>query len=267
VIDDAHIEVDGDRVAFVLTPRPRIGRIIIARRDPASLRRFDLLAGATYEPQRIARVAAAVTLNYVRDGYLDARVDVSRQPRGNVVDVCVAAAPGPKITIRSVTFPGRKRVPEAALLEQLHGEKAGINHVGGLFDADALAFDEVFLLSEYFEAGMINAKLGTMRTHRHGDKLDIEIPIDEGDVYTIGTTSLRVGTSGMFGAPRVAIPLAYGELFKRSRVQTAREAIEQATGASALPLTKIDNTLRRIDITFELSWRYPWDALRLWLSR
>jgi hypothetical protein len=43
--------------------------------------------------------------------------------------------------------------------------------------------------------------------------------------------------------------------------------IEEATGASALPLTHIDAAHDRIDITFELSWRYPWDALRLWLSR
>lgn len=268
VIDDARLELEGDRVAFVVIPRPRVGRVVVPRRDPEALRRFDLLAGAVYEPQRIARIAAAVKLNYVREGHLDARVDVSRRPqgKGDIVDVCVASAPGPKITIRSVTFPGRKRISEATLLAQLHGEKANINRVGGLFDADALEYDEVFLLNEYYEAGMVNAHVGDARMRRHGDQLDIEIPIDEGPEFTVGTATIRVGQSGMFGAPRIAIPLSYGELFKRSRVQAARDAIMQATGAEVLPLTHVDLAHERIDITFELTWRYPWDALRLWLS-
>jgi outer membrane protein insertion porin family len=267
VVDDARIELDGDRVIFVLAPRPRIGRVVMPRRDPSALRRFDLLAGAAYEPQRIARIAAAVRLNYVREGHLDARVDVQRWHRGDRVDVCVAASPGPKITIRSITFPGAKHIPQTTLLGQLHGAQAGINRVGGIFDADALEFDEAFLLNEYWEVGRANVSIGDARVRRTGDHIDIEVPIHEGPEFTIGTTEMRIGDGRVIGAPRVAIPLAYGEQFKRSRVQAAREAIAAATGAEVIPLTHIDHAHHRIDITFELTWRYPWDALRLWLSR
>jgi len=266
VVENARIELDGGRVAFVLTPRPRIDRVVMPRRDRVALRRFDLLAGATYEPQRITRIAAAVKLNYVREGHLDARVDVSRMVHGELVDVCVAASPGPKITVRSITFPGRKRMPEGVLLAQLHGEKAKLNRVGGTFDAEALAYDKTFLLNEYWELGMANASIGEARTRRSGDQIDVEIPIDEGPEFAIGTTTLRLGDR-ILGPPHIAIPLAYGEQFKRSRIQAAREAIAAMTGADVLPLTHIDSVHHRIDVTFELSWRYPWDALRLWLLR
>ena len=267
VIDDARIELAGGRVDFVLAPRPRISRVVVPQRDPVALRRFDLLAGATYEPQRIARIADAVKLNYIREGHLDAQVNVSRSQRGNLVDVCVAAAPGPKITIRSITFPGSKRISAATLLGQLHGSDAGLNRVGGLYDAEALAFDKAFLLNEYYEAGMVSASVGDVHIHRRGDQLDIEVPIEEGPEFVLGTTTLRIGESNVVPPPRVPIPLVYGEVFKRSRIQAARDAIAEATGADVLPLTHVDEAHGRIDITFELTGRYPWDALRLWLLR
>jgi outer membrane protein assembly factor BamA len=268
VIDDAYIDLDGDRVTFVLIPRPRIGRVVIPRRDRTALGRFDLLAGTAYEPQRIARIADAVKLGYMREGHLDAVVEVARQARSaSAVDVCVAASPGPKIIIRSITFPGRKRIPEAELLGELHGATSGINVVGGLFDADSLDFDKAFLFDEYYERGMVNVSIGTVRAKRDGDRLDIEVPIEEGPEFSIGTITLRIGEHGIVAPPRVAIPLAYGELFKRSRVQAARAAIELATGADVLSLTHVDDVHNRIDITFELTERYPWGALRLWLSR
>lgn len=265
VVDDASVEITGDRVAFVVTPRSRVGRVVVApETERALLQRFQLLEGALYEPLRIERITAAVTQAYVRSGHTDARVDVSRMRRGGRFDVCVAAVPGPRVTIRSVTFPGRRRMPEATLLARLHGADANINRVGGTFDAGALDNDQAYLLDAYYERGMISASIGAVRTRRVGAQLELAIPIDEGPEYTVGTLALRAGP---FGAPRVAIPLHDGELFQRSRVQAAIAALSSALGADVEPVTHIDQAHQRVDITFEISERVPWDALRLWLSR
>jgi outer membrane protein assembly factor BamA len=250
VVDDVRVDIDGDRVSFVIAPRPLIGKVIMPRRDPVALKRFDLLAGAAFEPRRIARIAAGIEMTYQRDGYVDARVNVRRAERGHVVDVCVAATPGPKVTIGRVTFPGRKQMPEGILVAQLHGEKAGINRPGGLYDADALEVDRMYLTNEYYERGMMNVQIGEPHTRR----------VEEGPVFTLGEITIK-------GGPRVPTGIDYGEVFARSRIQAARDRVAEQTGADVVILTRVDNATQRIHVTFELSWRYPWDALRLWLSR
>jgi len=258
VVADAHVEVAGEHVAFVVSPRPRVGTVVVAHADPAASRRFRLLEGAPFEPARITRIAAATELGYIRDGHLDAEVRVASAPRAGAVDVCVVAVPGPRLTIEAVRFPGRSRVSEATLLGALHGAKGGVNTVGGVYDADALATDEPFLISEYFERGMINADIGDPRLVRHGAKLILEIPVTEGPVFSIGTVSIPA-------APGFEHGLVRGELFARSRLADLRDRLQQLAGdAFVTPQTFIDLEQRRVDITYQIEWRWPWDALRSW---
>ena len=258
VISDARIEVQDDQVSFVVSPRPRVGRVIVARADPSAVRRFRLLAGAPFEPARITRIAAATELGYVRDGHLDAEVNVSYAPRAGGVDVCVDYAPGPRVTIEAVRFPGRSRVPEAALLGALHGAKAGVNTIGGIFDADALAADQIFLTAEYYERGMVNVAVGDPTIVRHGSKLIVEIPISEGPVFHIGSVSIP-------GAPSFRHDLARGDVFVRSRISEVTNRLQQLVGSDlVLPVTSVDLASRTINLTFTIEWRWPWDALRSW---
>jgi outer membrane protein assembly factor BamA len=257
VISDARVEVDGGEVAFIVTPRPTVGRVlVIARADPAAVRRFRLLAGAPFEPARITRIAAATELGYVRDGHLDAKVTVAHAPRGRAIDVCVAAAPGPRVTIDAVRFPGRTRIAEATLLAAIHGETAGVNHAGGIYDADALAADEPFLMAEYYERGMIHAKIGDPRAVRQGTRLTVELPIDEGEVFHLGSVAIP-------GVPAFRHDLAPGEVFARSRIIAVRDRLALLAGTDVLVVTTVIAP-RRIGITYEIEWRWPWDALRSW---
>jgi outer membrane protein assembly factor BamA len=258
VVSDAHLELDGGVVTFSVTPRPAVGRVVGA--DGDALRRFRLLAGAPFEPVRFARIAAGAELALVQAGHLDAKVAVERAPgaHGDGIDVCVAQRPGPRVTIARVRFPGRSAVPEATLLAAIHGEKGGVNHVGGTYDADALAVDQVFLSAAYWDRGFALIKVGEPRLIRHGPKLDVEIPVVEGPVFRYGTIAGNV-----VNAP---LGIRRGDVFSRSKVAAARDKLADLTGASVVPVTNVDVEHRRIDLTFELQWRWPWDVLRLWSS-
>lgn len=243
---DAHETPGGVAIVFAVEREPRIAAVHGA--DAPELRRLRWLAGSPYEPKRIARIAREIEAAYLRDGYLDATVAVRRSRE---LDLCVSAYRGPQVTIRKMTFPGAHAVAPAVLLGALHGKD--VNHPEGTYDEQALADDQVFLVNEYYERGMIEAKVGTPQLARYSDKLDIAIPITEGPVFRLGTLS------------GLAVPhsLHRGDLFVRSKVSAAVQALSTALDANVLPVSKVDIEHRRVDLSFEIEWRSPWSALRL----
>lgn len=245
---DARDTAAGVAVVFVATPSPLISAVHGA--GTPELRRLRYLAGAPYEPHRILRIAGEIEAAYIRDGYLDARVAVKRR-RSRELELCVVAQPGARQTIGTLTFPGSQRVPQRVLLAALHGK--GVNHPGGTYDPAALADDQLWLLNEYYERGMINAKVGDPIVTRRGNSLAVEVPVTEGPVFHLGALS------------GLAVPkgLATGDLFVRSKLAAADNALGDQLDAYVTPVTKLDLEHRRIDIDFQIEWRHPWSALRL----
>ena len=257
VIADASVVVGAGEVTFALSPRPTITNVVRKGGDTLAQQRFRQLEATPFEPSRIHRMTEALQESYVREGRLDAHVEARQRAHSTGVDVCVAANPGPRITIAKLEFPGAKAVSKKTLLGALHGKDANVNRVGGAFDEAALEFDNLFLLNEYWERGHLDAKVGRPTVKRRGKRLHVAIPIDEGPRYRIGTID----------AP-VAVPLRSGVVFQRSKVVEATEKIRTALAPyNVYPSTHIDQDTRRVDISFVLEWRFPWDALRFWLSR
>jgi len=192
----------------------------------------------------------------VRDGRLDAKIAV-RRARAPGVALCVAAEPGPRVTIGKLTFPGRRAIAEKDLVSAMRGK--GVNHVGEIFDEEALDLDRMWMLDRYYERGMINARIADPRTQRRGNHLDVEIPIDEGPVFHLGALRMENGLP----APR---GLARGELFVRSRITAYSRALEERLGygSNAWPVSHVDLESLRVDLTWHVEWSWPWGALH-WL--
>ena len=242
---DARQTAEGVAIVFAVTPQPRIARVVGA--DSPELRRLRWLAGTPYEPMRVQRVAREIEAAYVRDGYMDASVAVRRS---HAMDLCVRAYRGPHVVIGSIVFRGARRVTQATLLGALHGK--GVNRPGGTYDPAVLADDSVWLLNEYYERGMIEAKLGTPEVARSGDHVDVVVPVTEGQVFRIGALS----------GFRVPPAIHRGEIFARSKLATAMQDLGDALDADITPNTKLDEAHRTIDLEFQLAWRRPWSALR-----
>ena len=85
------------------------------------------------------------------------------------------------------------------------------------------------------------------------------IPIDEGPAFHVGTVTMENGLE-------IPTGLVRGELFVRSRVSAATQAIEARLGwgANVWPNSHIDRDARRVDLIYHIEWRWPWSALH-WL--
>jgi outer membrane protein assembly factor BamA len=244
-------------ITFAVTTRGTIDRVRVegGGAHAPELRRMHWIAGTPFEPRRLARMADAIELAYVRDGHLDARIAV-RRARLPGVSLCVIAEPGPRVTIGHVTFPGHGAVSEGELAAAMHGKH--VNHPGDPYDADALEFDRSALLGPYWERGMINARVEPARVARRGNHLDVAIPIEPGAVYRIGTLRVDWGFPPLRG-------IATGQVFERTRVLDAAKALELklGPGASVYPDSSIDSGTLRVDLNFHIQWSWPWRALHL----
>ncbi len=257
VIEDANIIADEGVVTFVLTPRRTITNVVRKGGDKLAQSRFRQLEKAPFEPSRIHRMTEALQQSYVREGRLDAHVEARQRVHADGVDVCVATNPGPRITIAKLEFPGAKAVPAKALMKVLRGKEANLNRPGGAFDEAALAYDELFIQVEYWERGHLDVQVGKPKVSRRGKRIDVAIPIDEGPSYRLGTITAPTN-----------VDLHSGAVFRRSDVVKALAFVRETLPVTnVFPRTQLDKEARRVDITFEFEWRYPWDALRIWLAR
>jgi len=257
VIEDASVAVDDGNVTFVLQPRRTITNVVRKGGDALAQSRFRQLAATPFEPSRLQRMTEALEESYVRMGHIDAHVEAKQRVHATGVDVCVATNPGPRVTIGKLEFPGAKAVAAKTLREVLHGKDANVNRIGGSFDPAALEFDEMYLTNEYYERGHLDVKIGKPEVARRGRRLDVKVPIYEGPRYRLGH----------IGAP-IATALEPGTYFKRSQISAAIVKLQEDLGADAVyPNTAIDRETLRVDIEFQIEWRYPWDAVRFWLSQ
>lgn len=261
VVADVRVELEGESgIAFLVEPRDAIEKVSVRGGDPAMARRFRLLAGAPFEPARLQRMADAAKLAYVRAGHTEATVDVrqARSPRGMMV--CVAANPGPKLTIQSLTFPGRSALEETALISAMHGD-VKINRVGGTFDPGALEANKIFLEAAYWDAGHANVRFGEPVATRRGKRLVVEWPVEEGPKFRLGKITIK---------QRVGHPIALesGELFGRTKIVAARDRLRAELDAHEVDVhTDVDLETSTIDLTFDIQWRWPWQALGSLSSR
>jgi outer membrane protein assembly factor BamA len=229
--------------------------------DALAQARFRQLEATTFEPSRVRRMTDALRESYVQEGRLDARVEAKQRPHARGVDVCVALDPGPKITIAKLEFPGRRSISQKALVAVLPDGK--VNRVGGIYDEAALEYAEWYILAAYWDRGFAEVQVKDPVVKRRGKRLDVAIPIDEGPVYRIGQVATNLPGGVRFGVKR-------GDVFARSKIADALAKLNESLReyrATVIPVTKLDRETRTIDLTFEVTWRWPWDSVRYLLSR
>ncbi len=256
VSDDVRVELEDGRLTFVMAPRPKVVDVSVVG-DRVRLARFALLRDTPFDPARVSRMAVANRIANERAGYRDAVLTVEQQPRAGGVALCVVEHRGPKIRIRSVRFPGSHRIDEATLLATLQGSKTLVNRPGGVYDPEAFEVDHMMLSSLYWDRGMTSVTVGPPRVRRDGDKLDLEIPIVEGKVFRQG----RVQISNHADLDLGLVP---GAVFSRAKVLAAEQRLAAHTGSEVEFEAAWDGD--RLDLTFTVKWRWPWDAWRSLLS-
>lgn len=162
------------------------------------------------------------------------------------------------MTIGRLEMPGRRDVPESEILKEIGGGP-DVNHVGGIYDPDLIGDDLLRIEALYWRRGKASVKVREPKITRHGSAIDVELPIEEGPTFHYGAIAITA-----LGAHPERLPLHRGEQFDRDRVVEAIAQLQDShPGAQVSPSTTLDLTTNTIAITFEVTWRYPWQALGL----
>jgi outer membrane protein assembly factor BamA len=248
IVDEVRVEVDGTRIAFVVAQRWQIRRVTVKGGEPAMARRFRWLAGVEYEPMRIMRMADGLVTHYRRDGRLDAHIETVAKRAPGGIDVCVVANLGPKVTVGALSFPGRTSVFEQDLVAALPGTT--VNRVGEIYDLDALA-DLTPLAEVYWNHGYRDVRFQPPRTVRHGNKIELAIPVVEGAQYRIGE---------IHASHPEALTLHTGDVLSRKAMWEAAYALRDrfAPGEDVFVETIEHPDRHTIDLWIQLPWRWPW---------
>ena len=166
-----------------------------------------------------------------------------------------------RVTIRKLGFEGNALIPDRVLLAQLRGsEKSGINRPGGLFDEEILSEDSYKLTALYYDRGKPMIKIGDPKTERHGNTIDVTIPITEDATYYLS----KITVGALDGHPET-LGLVPGEQFSRERIRAAVELLEKRTDPDSWinPETSFDTVHHTLDLHFAITWRHAWEPLRL----
>jgi outer membrane protein assembly factor BamA len=187
------------------------------------------MAGDMHDPAATRRSASELEGRLVRLGHLDAAVRTHTRVAGEQrVDLCLAVDAGPVYHVRKLAFEGNQVLSDkemrAALDEGLEKSDRGkLNAEGGLFRADLLEGERLFLDSAAYERGLLQWKAEPPEVKRtklpNGEgAVDIVVRVHEGPVFHLA----EVGFSGALGAPAATyqafIDVHAGEVFARAKI-------------------------------------------------
>ena len=266
VIVHATREGAGVAVVFEVVPAPLVGRVAIELPaadddDGARAAHVRAMAGAIYDPMRVHRQGHRLEEELKTAGHMKARVSVSARRAGpGMIDVCVAAAPGPRYVIDRIEFPGARRIAAASLVALIRRKEGDVDAPGGAYRAELLDEDLPKIDAAYYDAGMVSVKVGTPEVvidERHA-KLVVRIPIQEGDVYRIGTVAWKGVAPGDVAQYRSELGLETGAVFARDKLAAGLDklrSLERDRGhqGEVEPETNIDSAKHTIDLTIEVT--------------
>ncbi len=285
----------GKIVVFEIRERPTIR--IIQYEGNSSVTMSDILdrfrersVGLTvesrYDPTRVKRAEVVLQQLLAERGRQMATVTAeARQIPPSSVALTFVINEGPKVKVGRIDFEGNTIIPRGKLVRAMRNSRPiGIPYsliltdlFSKTYDKNKLDIDIELVRGAYQDRGYFQAlieqpaiteresgggwfRIPWIYPNRPGRKVDITIPIVEGEQFTLGSMSFQNSTifSDQQGALRSLFNMQEGDLFNISRIREGLENLRQLYGEFgylnfvASPLTEIDEINRRIDMTFDL---------------
>lgn len=204
-------------------------------------------------PKVLHGMVRQVTDALLERGYAQATVRATLTPVGpGKVAVTLQAEQGPRQVVSALVFEGRKVLKEAELKAALHS-RVGEPWRREVAELDALALTEVA-----FDHGLITVKVKAVEPTLGADgKVALHFAIEEGAVFTIGALTVT-GVPPADQQPLLSsLETKPKTTFVRSQLKRDVQRLEHSgrqhgVSVEVTPLTTVDPTKHRVDITFEL---------------
>lgn len=242
----------GLMLTYVVTERALVTSVLVegAPSLPEEVRRSLQQTGVRDTPTQRERLVEQATTFYEGAGYPEATVNVEAVTPG-VLKVQVSE--GKRVLVNAVRFEGVKQVPEAELAK-LVLTKRGAPMRQVVLDADVLQVTGLYL-----DRGLVMATVTTKQVPAADGNVDLVFVAQEGDLYRVGTVTVK----GVALAPAVLKRLESktGTVFSRAVIKRDLDRLSALEGMNGryevLPVTNVDASKKRINLTFEFEERKP----------
>jgi outer membrane protein insertion porin family len=255
----------GWTLTYLLQERPVVRRAWVRGAPPPLQSDLEAAAGQhsgdLFVPASLHRSVDAMRRRLVELGYAHANVDpFVRRTDARTADICLWVEAGPAVRVQSMVFDGRSKLDQDQLEKALHNAGSEANLPGGMLDPSLLEVQLLHVTAAYYDAGMVNVRLGEpeLRYSEDRTRVAIHVSVQEGDVFRVGKVT--------FAAPMNANPARYGavlgfgqgDVFSRSKVMAAIENLQslrmaEGEAGSIEPVTVVDAEKCIIDLTFQVS--------------
>jgi len=298
-VEESPTKPNGKVIVFEVTERPVIRRIrydgIHSISESDILDRFKekkvgLTVESQFDPTRIKKAEVVLKDLLGEHGRQFATVtpQYERIASSNAVILVFKIEEGPKVKVGQIQFTGNHAFSRRKLIRAMHNDRpysiplkiTEINVMSKTYDHDKLIEDievgirGLYQDNGYFKVLVKDPILENIDTNgwrwgvpvvmgrSSGKAVNITIPIEEGNKYTMGT--IRIASSDpdkalslKVEALKGAFPLKQGDVFSTAKIRKALEDYTKIYGQYGFidfvptPETDIDEAAKRIDVTMK----------------
>ena len=272
--DDVRVEAEdgtegGVVLTYVVREKRTVRKIYIAGNSEVGLDKInevlDLKKETIYDPAKVKKNAEKIHDLYVEKGFYlaDVRSEI-KIFSPTQLDVYYYVDEHAKVEVRRVSFIGNKHATDSELrsvMQTQEGNWLSFLTSAGTYREDAFERDVLLLTAAYYDKGYVTVKIGKPNVEMSADKrfLYISIPIEEGEVYTLGMLDFKGDLLGMSPDDmRRRLRVKTGEKFNRTKLGEDIMALNDVyknlgyANVNVSPLTAVDAEKRTVDLTFDL---------------
>ncbi len=248
---------------------------------------------APYDPTKLARAIDVIRALLAEHGHQFATVkpDIKTIPPSSVT-VNFIIKEGPTVKVGNITFTGNRAVPSRDLRAAMRNLRpVGIPHsiilenlFARTYDASKLEEDTERVRRALQDKGYFRAGVNDPITHirnegglsfftfrpRTGKRIDIRIPVDEGERYRLGGVTFTGNTHVQnVKALRAQFPTKDGEYFNATAVGKGLDNLRKAYGSlgyinfTAVPTPRIDDAKHLVYLDIDIDEGKPFTVSRI----
>lgn len=266
---DEKDSADGKIITFIVIERPPIKAILLSGnkkiKTPDLVEKIKIRSNTVLNTEKVKESIDELKKLYASKGYYATRITYNidyEEEYSAIVNINVEEPE--RAYVRKITFTGNNNVKSKELFKYMRTQEKGILSWvtgSGILDEDTLQEDRKNIEASYNDKGYVRVKVGApdIAISKDGKSIAINIPIEEGEIYTIGSTDfsgdLLLSKEELTGK----IKSKSGNVFRSSLfhedVLTLTDMYQDQGYAfcDVAPLTLIDDNTKTISLTFDIT--------------
>lgn len=236
---------EGGKAAFRVDSGPRFEWRIEGMADAPAL--DETVQGSLFEDEALERGCARLLETLHQRGYLEARVEATATSADGNRTLVFVVAPGLRLRVRAVLFPGATRLSTDRLLEVAGGASRLLSDPDAARRAIRAAYHDRYYLAVEVQPPVVS---------RRGDELTISVSIDEGPparVKAVRFAGTSQGEDSLARAARIVAGTVFDPALVPEAVVHLRDLYYSRGYPNARISARIETVGSDLDVVFDVS--------------